>query len=145
MPSWFRVDGNQVQMDVVAAASQGGQWTFNGGSNGNMTITVPEGAQVTINFRNDDASMVHSIGVAEYAATPPAAPAAEPAFAGAISGNATSVTDATAAGASETITFTADRAGEYMLLCYVPGHGVAGMWVRFNVGGQPGVTGATGS
>jgi hypothetical protein len=63
-------------------------------------------------------------------------------FAGAISSNPTSPTEATAAGQTETITFTADRAGEYSLLCYVPGHGVAGMWVRFNVGGQPGVTGA---
>jgi FtsP/CotA-like multicopper oxidase with cupredoxin domain len=143
MPSWFRVNGNQVQMDIVAGANgDNNYWNFNGAANGGMTITVPEGAQVTINFRNDDPNMVHSVGVAEWTSNPPAAPPAESVFGGAISSNPTSATDATATGQSETITFTADRAGQYSLFCYVPGHGVSGMWVRFNVGGQPGVTGA---
>jgi FtsP/CotA-like multicopper oxidase with cupredoxin domain len=143
MPSWFRVNGNQVQLDVVAGATPEGQyWNFNGARNGAMTVTVPQGAQVTIRFRNDDPNMVHSIGVAQYAATPPATPPAEPVFAGAISPNATSATDATRTGQMATVTFTADQPGEYALYCYVPGHAVAGMWVRFNVGGTPGVTGA---
>ena len=143
MPSWFRVTGNQVQMDVVAGATpDGNYWNFNGGRNGAMTITVPQGAQVTIRFRNDDPAMVHSIGVSQYSATPPPQPPAEPVFQGAISSNAASPTDATKTGAMETITFTADRPGEYALYCYVPGHAAAGMWVRFNVGGTAGVTGA---
>ena len=42
MPSWFRVNGNQVEIDVVAGASpDGNYWNFNGGRNGAMTITVP--------------------------------------------------------------------------------------------------------
>jgi FtsP/CotA-like multicopper oxidase with cupredoxin domain len=143
MPTWFRVNGNQVEMDVVAGATpDGNYWNFNGARNGAMTITVPQGAQVTMRFRNDDPNTVHSIGVAAYSPTPPPMPPAEPVFSGAISSNAASPTDATRTGQMETLTFTADRPGEYTLYCYVPGHAAAGMWVRFNVGGTAGVTGA---
>jgi hypothetical protein len=144
MPSWMHVNGNQISMDI-AATGAAGTWGFNGARNGAMTITVPTGAAVTINFRNDDQTMVHSIGVAPYAATPAASPPAQPVFTGAISPNATSATDATKAGQTAAVTFTADKAGEYSLLCFVPGHAAAGMWVRFNVvdGATPGVTGAT--
>jgi sulfocyanin len=143
LPSWYRMNGNQVGLDIVAGATPDIQyWNFNGAGNGNMTITVPEGAQVTINFRNDDPNMPHSIGVAPFTPTPPANPAPEPVFPGAISQNPVSMTDATLTGETETITFTASQAGQYALLCYIPGHAVSGMWVRFNVGGEPGVTGA---
>jgi FtsP/CotA-like multicopper oxidase with cupredoxin domain len=143
MPSWFRVNGTQVEMDIVAGATpDGNYWNFNGARNGSMTITVPQGAQVTVRFRNDDPAMVHSIGVAQHTGSPPPQPAPDPVFAGAISGDPASPTDATKTGEMETITFTADRPGEYALYCYVPGHAAAGMWVRFNVGGNPGVTGA---
>jgi uncharacterized cupredoxin-like copper-binding protein len=44
-------------------------------------------------------------------------------------------------GESETITFTASQAGEYSLVCYVPGHAMIGMYVHFNVSadGEAGV------
>jgi hypothetical protein len=143
VPSWMRVNGNQIEMDIVAGASpDNNHWNFNGATNGSMTITVPQGAQVTINFRNADPAMAHSIGVAPATTPPPATPAAEPAIPGAISENATDIAQATLTGERETITFTASQPGQYTLLCYVPGHGLAGMWVRFNVGGEAGVTGA---
>jgi len=144
MPSWFRVNGNQVEIDLVAGSTpDNNYWNFNGGTNGSITINVPEGAQVTINFRNDDPNMAHSAGIAPFTASPPASPAAESVFEGAITSNPTSMTEATMTGQSETITFTAGQAGEYALLCYVPGHAVSGMWLRFNVGGEAGVTGAS--
>ena len=142
MPAWFRVNGNQVQMEVIAAGTAG-TWTFNGARSGAMTITVPQGAQVTIDFRNDDQAMPHSIGVSTVMATWPPQLPAQPAFAGAISPNAASATESTKPGQSATVTFTADRPGEYALVCYVPGHATAGMWIRLNVGGTPGVTGGT--
>ena len=143
MPAWFQVNGNQVSMDITAGSTpDNNHWNFNGGTNGSMTITVPVGAQVTINFTNSDPNMAHSIGVGPYAATPAASPTPEPAFAGAISSNATSMTESTLSGESETISFTADQPGEYAILCYIPGHAVTGMWVRLNVGGEAGVMGA---
>jgi sulfocyanin len=142
MPAWFHANGNEISMDVTAAGTAG-QWTFNGARNGAMTISVPTGAHVTINFQNQDQTMVHSLGVATFMATWPPQLPAEPVFAGAITPNATSATDATKAGQTATVSFTADKPGEYALVCYVPGHATAGMWVRFNVGGAAGVTGAT--
>ena len=45
-------------------------------------------------------------------------------------------------GENDAVTFTADKAGEYALICYVPGHAAAGMWINFTVadGGTAGVT-----
>jgi D-aminopeptidase len=67
---------------------------------------------------------------------------AEPVFAGAISSEPTSMTESTLTGELEFFTFTASEAGEYRLVCYVPGHALAGMWVRFVVGDETTVTGA---
>src|SRR3989454_10581615 len=35
--------------------------------------------------------------------------------------------------ATDTIRFTAQPAGDYLIFCGVPGHGAAGMWIRFQV------------
>jgi len=143
LPNWYRIDGNRVELDIVAGATPDGQhWNFNGGRNGDMVITVPVGAEVTIRFRNDDPVTPHSIGVAPFTSTPPSDPPAESVFRGALSSNPKSMTNSTLPGESESITFTADEEGEYSLLCYIPGHGVTGMWVRFNVGQEASVTGA---
>ena len=142
--AWYRINGNEVQMDIVAGSTSASNfWNFNGGTDGSITITVPEGAQVTLNFRNDDANMAHSVGVAPISATTVPTPPAEPVFAGAITADATSMTASTLSGESESITFTADQPGEYALLCYIPGHAITGMWLRFNVGGEAGVTEAS--
>ena len=135
---WLRTDdaAKTVTMDVVAGKdATNNSWNFNGYANGNATITVPTGYTVTITFSNNDPNMAHSIGATAKVAGPwPATPAATPAFAGAMSSNPTSMTDATTkTGGPETITFTADKAGEYALVCFVPGHAAAGMWVNFTV------------
>jgi sulfocyanin len=134
---WIVVDSaaNTVTLDIVAGRDgSNNNWNFNGFANGGFTVTVPEGAAVTINFTNNDANMGHSIGVATKPTGPWAAMLdATPVFAGGISSNPTSMTESTMSGETETITFTADAAGEYALVCYVPGHATAGMWINFNV------------
>lgn len=143
---WATVDdaAKTVTLEVVAGKdATNNNWNFNGFANGGATVTVPTGYKVTINFSNNDANMAHSIGVAAKATPFSATPAATPAFAGAISPNPTSMTDATKAGAAPAaVTFTADKAGEYALICYVPGHAAAGMWINFTVadGATAGVT-----
>ena len=124
-----------VTLDIVAGSdATNNNWNFNGYANGNYTVEVPQGATVTINFSNNDANMGHSIGVANKPSGPwPATPDPTPVFDGAVTSNPTSMTESTMAGESETITFTADTAGEYALVCYVPGHATAGMWINFNV------------
>ncbi|MEZ4703469.1 MAG: sulfocyanin-like copper-binding protein, partial [Rhodothermales bacterium] len=94
----------------------------------------PEGYTVTLTFKNNDPVMAHSIGVAmPMAAYPPMFDNPQPVFAGAISSNPTDMTGATLPGKSEVLTFQADKAGDYVLVCYIPAHATTGMWVHFKV------------
>lgn len=137
LPDWMQVSGSDrtVSMEVVAArTSANSNWNFNGYANGDATITVPQGYEVTIEFRNEDPAVAHSLGIGEAMDRWPATfKAPEPVFEGAITSNPASMSRATAPGSSETITFTADEAGEYAMVCYIPGHATAGMWIYFDV------------
>ena len=135
---WLRVDdaAKTVAIEVIAGKdATNNSWNFNGYANGNATITVPTGYTVSISFSNNDPNMAHSLGVTEKPAGAwSATPTATPAFAGAMSSNPTSMTDAaTKAKPPETIAFTADKAGAFALACFVPGHAAAGMWINFTV------------
>jgi len=136
-PDWFEYDeaSNTVTMEITAGlTSDNNAWNFNGFFGGEGEILVPEGATVTINFVNDDPNMAHSIGVDERTSNFPASfGSPTPAFEGGISSNPTSMTESTMPGESETITFTAESAGEYSLVCYVPGHAAVGMYVFLTV------------
>lgn len=137
MPDWFTMDqaAKTVTLDISAGSSDANNhWNFNGYFGGNATITVPEGYTVTINFTNNDPLTTHSIGVdAMTGEFPTVFDDPSPVFDGAISPNPTSMTDATASGQSVTMTFVANAAGEYSLVCYIPGHAVTGMYVKFIV------------
>ena len=139
------MDGNNVTLDIVAGQTdKGNYWNFNGSQFGEMTITVPVGANVTINFSNNDPNMAHSIGINPGFETAPAMVDTTPVFEGAISANPTSMTEATLPGQSTSISFVASEAGNYSMVCYIAGHAVSGMWVHFNVSaeGEAGVQGA---
>jgi sulfocyanin len=145
MPDWYSMDGTNVTLDIVAGLTdQGNYWNYNGAQFGEMTITVPVGANVTINFENRDPNMAHSIGISQGFETAPAVVDPVAVFDGAISSNPTSMTEGTMPGQSETITFVASEAGEYTMVCYIAGHAVSGMWINFVVSadGEAGVMGA---
>jgi hypothetical protein len=65
VPSWIRNDpGNRtVTIDLVAGwnANNLHRWNFNGYYKGNLTIRVPKGWEVAIDFRNDEAEFRHSL------------------------------------------------------------------------------------
>ena len=109
-----------------------------------MAITVPEGYTVNVSFVNEDPNMAHSFGVEAQVGGYGPAPQPNPAFAGAVSPNPTSMVEGTMPGESVDVSFTADTAGEYSIVCYIPGHAATGMWIRFNVSadGSAGVQGA---
>ncbi|WP_423927120.1 sulfocyanin-like copper-binding protein [Candidatus Palauibacter sp.] len=135
---WIAVDeaSRTVTIDLVAGSTDANnRWNFNGYANGEATVVVPEGYTVTVNFENRDPVNYHSVGVLERAASYPAIfDAAVPVFEGAITSNATSMTEATAPGdGTETISFTASTAGDYALVCPIPAHAVTGMWIGFEV------------
>jgi len=134
---WIEVDSaaNTVTMDIVSGSDDtNNRWNFNGFANGNFTARIPEGATVTINFSNRDANMGHSIGVTDQPSGPwSATPDPTPVFEGGVTSNPTSMTESTLNGESETITFVASAVGEYALVCLVPGHATAGMWINLVV------------
>ena len=137
MPDWYLIDNDAETIELHITAQMDGGWKFNGMSGGDETITVPVGYAVTVEFKNDDPNMAHSVGIdAQVGGYPVVFSDPQPAFSGAISSNPTSMMESTLPGEGESFTFTADVAGEYAMVCYVPGHAVSGMWVRFNVTGD---------
>jgi sulfocyanin len=147
MPDWMHVDndGQTVHMTLTAGAtSDANYWNFNGATKGSMAITVPVGYAITLELVNADPAMAHSAGVSAETSSFGAMMDPTPVFAGAITENATSMVDGTMPGETDSITFTADAAGTYTIVCYIPGHGTTGMWVFFVVSadGEAGVQGA---
>jgi len=136
IPDWFTVDNDArtVRMDIVAGlTADNNHWNFNGATNGAMAITVPEGYRVVITFINRDPNMAHSLGISPETTNFAVPPAQTPVFPGAITENPGSMIDGTMPGETETVEFVAERAGNYSLVCYVPGHSAVGMWLYFNV------------
>ena len=131
MTDWFHVDeaGESVHMTITAGATDAkNYWNYNGAADGSMTITVPEGFTVMIDFRNNDPYMAHSLGIS--ATTSGFGAMIEPVavFEGAMTSNPASMP-----GEEESITFVASAAGDYAMVCYIPGHAATGMWIYFNV------------
>lgn len=135
VPDWFHVDeaNRTVHMTVTAGLTDvQNYWNFNGYINGGMRITVPEGYTVTIDLVNNDPVMAHSLIISSQTDNL-AMPGTTPAFEGAATSNPTSMTEATMPGETESITFTASAAGNYTMICLVPGHAAVGMWIWFDV------------
>lgn len=133
LPRWVTVDGahRRVSFKVIAAETgANGTLNFNGYANGQLTVTVPVGWRVHIDFVNSGAgALPHSWEVIRDTkkippqGVPPAIPRAE--------------TRDLVAGVppqqSDTLDFTATPAGRYLWFCGVPSHGLSGMWDRFVV------------
>jgi sulfocyanin len=146
MPSWYQYDeaSNTVDMTITAGATpDDNYWNYNGAFKGEMAISVPVGATVNITLVNKDPNMPHSVAIDSHVGTWSAAPTPDPAFEGAMTDNPTDMMNATMPGETESISFVADQAGEYSMVCYMPGHAATGMWVFFDVtdDGSAGVQG----
>ena len=143
-PDWFSVDNaaRTVHMTITAGATpDNNSWNYNGRIRGDYAVTVPQGYTVTIAFANHDRNMAHSLGISTELSNFSVPPQPNAVFPGAISQNPGSMIDGTMPGEEETITFVAERAGSYSMVCYIPGHSALGMWWFFNISadGQAGV------
>jgi plastocyanin len=98
-------------------------FSYDGFSNGQMTVCVPQGWKVTAQCTNKT-TVPHSCAVVENAT------ATSPAFSGATTKDPVTGLQP---GDSESFTFTTDRTGQFRIVCLVPGHEDAGMWDYFNV------------
>jgi sulfocyanin len=123
-PTWVTTKGKVVNLTLVADYnSNGGGFNFNGAAKGQLTVTVPLGDKVNVTFTNK-ASLPHSAQIVKFSKTPPAA-AVPDAFKGA---NSPSPTNGMVGKSAQKFSFTANKAGSYLIICAVPGHAAAGMW-----------------
>lgn len=145
---WYALDKAAKTVDFTLTAGSpvsGDQgFNFNGFSKGALKIVVPQGWKVNVTFKNADANIPHSLGMVPYAQRN--ASAFTPAFAGSVSPNFQS--GITASGGDLKFSFTAQKVGQYVMVCGVPGHDVAGMWDEFDISSSaksPTVTTPTGT
>ncbi len=101
---------------------------FNGKSNGAMVIRVPLGWTVHLALVVDSA-LKHSALVVPWSNR--LAASFTPAFQG--SDPADFKTGIGKGAPAQEFTFTADKAGQYAVVCGVPGHASAGMWDELDV------------
>lgn len=148
MPDWYEIDrdAQTVNLTITAGSTNANNyWNYNGAINGGMAITVPEGYTVNLTLVNEDPNMPHSAVISSETQNFATPPSPEPVFAGGATQNPMSMVDATMPGQTETITFVAETAGTYSMVCTIPGHSALGMWVYFNVAPADAEVGVQGS
>ncbi len=106
-----------------------GALNFDGYRDGDLTLTVPTGWTVVVYFSNHDGMLAHS---AEVIAEQHPLPAAS-VPAGIARAYSNRLDEGIPPQASESFRFTAQPAGSYLIICGVPGHALAGMWIRLVV------------
>jgi sulfocyanin len=104
-------------------------FNFNGYTDGELTLTVPLGSSMVMNFVNDDGTP-HSAQVIPDARPIPNMALDEPAIPRAYSKAAG---EGIAQFGTDVIRFKAAPTGNYLVFCGVPGHGLSGMWIRFKI------------
>ncbi len=132
-PKWMAFDlvAKRVTFALTAGLTPfNGALNFNGFRDGEMTLVVPAGWTVVVNFENHDGMLPHSAEVIlDDGSTPlrPVGAAIQRAYTRDVE------TGVEAGGGKDVMRFTAAPAGNYRFYCAVPGHGAAGMWVRLQV------------
>jgi len=121
-------------LELDAGGHGVGGLSFDGAVNGERAFHVPLGWRVEARMRNMDAAP-HSARIVASVRPLPLDPG--PAvFPGAETRNGAT---GTAAGREDVFSFRAERVGEFLLACAVPGHAAGGMYLRFVVSGERGV------
>ena len=134
-----QIDCTQLSVDTVtrtatfqlvgAQTQHAAGMNFNGFSDGKLTLTVPQNWNVVIQFTNRDDNLPHSAEVIDTVKPMPAGPV-DPSFPRAMT---TKLMNGLAPGESDTLRFVAGKSGSFLIFCAVPGHGIAGMWIRLRV------------
>jgi hypothetical protein len=131
-PAWLTFDtvAKTVRFQLIAGLTGlNGALNFNGFRDGELTLVVPLGWKTEIAFRNRDGMLPHSAEVIAPQTplpTQPVGPAIPRAF-------TLNLGTGVPPEGTDDMRFAAEPAGEYLIFCGVPGHGVAGMWIRLRV------------
>lgn len=113
---------------IAGAPGAKSPFNFNGYVDGELTVVVPVGATVVMNFVNED-GVPHSAAVIEDKdPMPTEAPNAAIPRAYTIK-----AVEGMNQGEKDVMRFKTDVAGRYRIFCGVPGHGLSGMWIRLRV------------
>jgi FtsP/CotA-like multicopper oxidase with cupredoxin domain len=127
-PDWMTQDAEQkvVTLKVVGSMNHvNGTMNFNGYGNGDLTVTVPFGWTVKVEFSNGGfGALPHSLVVIDPKKKPKLS-GGDPAFPAATT---IKLVQGLVPGETDTFEFTADKAGRFLLWCGVPSHGQNGMW-----------------
>src|SRR2546422_6342523 len=124
-PAWLSVDAaaRSARFQLIAGLTGlNGALNFNGFSDGGLTFVVPLGWQTEIDFRNHDGMLPHSAEVIAPQ-TPLPIQSVAPAIPRAFTLN---LDQGLVSEATDTMRFTAQPAGGYLIFCGVPGPGGAG-------------------
>jgi sulfocyanin len=133
--NWLTVDttAKTATFQLTAGLTQlNGGLNFNGFNDGKLTLTVPVNWTVVLRFVNRDANLPHSAEVVDTTKPMPAGPVEPPAFPRAMTVQGR-LLQGLGSGETDSVRFVANKAGSYMIFCAVPGHGLAGMWIRLKV------------
>jgi uncharacterized cupredoxin-like copper-binding protein len=132
-PSWLAADSatRTARFKLTAGLTTlNGALNFNGFRDGELTLEVPLGWNVAVDFYNHDGMLPHSVQVIKAVSPVPRAALDQ-------AGIARAYSDKAAEGlppeSRDKLRFTAQPAGDYLFMCGVPGHGLAGMWIRLKV------------
>ena len=119
-----------VSLQLIAGYNGlNGSLNYNGATNGTHGIVVPVGWRIHVAVTNRDSDLQHSAIVVRELLPPPVEPT-EPAFTGAA---LSQLSEGLHEDETSSLDFVADRAGHYMIVCGVPGHAQAGMWLKLSV------------
>jgi hypothetical protein len=133
-PQWLssNVAAKTVHFQLIAGLTGlNGALNFNGFADGDLTLVIPSGWNVEIDFFNHDGMLPHSAAV--VAGTLPIQPApAESTIRGAYT---VRLTQGLPPLGKDTMRFTADPSGDYFILCGGPGPPTGGMWIRLQISG----------
>src|SRR5213593_4408687 len=145
-PRWLAADtASKTAMFQLIAGLTGanGALNFNGFRDGELTLTVPLGWSVVMQFRmrqhavviaelHHDGMLPHSAEVIQDTHPLPTQPVT-PAFPRAVT---VRLAEGLPSEGRDDLRFIADQGGSYLIFCGVPGHGAAGMWIRLEVSGS---------
>lgn len=131
-PHWLSVNATAktLRFQLIAGLTGlNGALNFNGYTDGGLTLTIPTGWTVEMDFVNNDGMLPHSAIVVAATLPIPATPS------GAAMSRAVTVrlSEGLPPLGKDTMRFTAAPAGDYFIVCGVPGHATAGMWIRLRV------------
>jgi len=130
--SWLTVDSTTKTATfqlIAGLTGLNGALNFNCFRDGGLTLTVPLNWNVVMHFTSRDGDLPHSAEVINSTTPMPAGPV-DPAFPRAMT---IRLAQGLEAGQEDDIRFAANKVGSYWIFCAVPGHGLAGMWIRFKV------------